>query len=916
MNPEILQALDQGDCVITATSRLSYELGAAYERYQIKRDKKVWPTASIFTWDAWIQDLWFNASACSSQLNLSNAQLQQLLSNIIEADLKTHDTQTEHGLAALWNIPATARTVLDAWQLCHQWRVSYTALQSSEQTDHARFGHWAATLYARLRAQNWISTAQLPDILIEAGFKATQDAVFFGFDHLNTQQENFIEYYRGHGAQLKLINSENIVARKINRYCFDSTAAEWRQIGAWARNKLLDNPDLKIGIITPDTGSIRAVAENSLREQLTPAYFQRSGRDPFHFSVGGTLADQPLVKSALASLGLLGDLEFKQLSAVFLSNHWCSNSEQQLRAKLLIHLRRKIAYRFDLYEFIASLSATQNGFNRVFDAEQSRLEKFLDKLQALQTIKSKNRGVRPLSNWRDLFTSCLLTLGWPIAKLDSDEFQALQSWEHCLDEWIKLDAVCEPMSLMQALQSLNSFCRETVFQAQAQARAPVQIMGILEAAELDFDYAWLAGFDEQAWPVLATPNPFIPINIQIEAGIPAAQLTLQAELAESRTEQLCALCSEIVYSYAYIQEDVELGVSTIFPQPSNTEQGLLPTVFSLDEAIRGVTPPLESRSDDVGFPYREARTRGGAGLIQKQSACPFSAYARYRLKADEDDEPQPGMDSLARGSLLHKILETIWQELKDSNALHRQIEQGTLGELIQRNIEQQLKRFSACSGLGEGFDQAETRRLNSLITEWLKLEATRPPFKVIATELELEYPVNGLTLNLSLDRVDQLTILEGGASVKSSQLILDYKSGQCQLKDWEGPRPNQPQMPLYFLALENSESQARGNVDALSFAQVKAGQCQFTGISRLENTLPDVHSLETLSGSTSLKKDIDEWALLSPLWSERIEKLIEDYQRGFAHVDPKSIQSCTFCNFGPLCRIHTRNRQRREELND
>jgi len=84
----------------------------------------------------------------------------------------------------------------------------------------------------------------------------------------------------------------------------------------------------------------------------------------------------------------------------------------------------------------------------------------------------------------------------------------------------------------------------------------------------------------------------------------------------------------------------------------------------------------------------------------------------------------------------------------------------------------------------------------------------------------------------------------------------------------------------------------------------------------MEGTLPEVKSLETLGASTSLKKEIREWSQLKPVWEARIEKIAGDYQQGLAHVDPKSASSCTFCNFAPLCRIHTRDLQEGGDIDE
>src|ERR1700747_974209 len=51
--------------------------------------------------------------------------------------------------------------------------------------------------------------------------------------------------------------------------------------------------------------------------------------------------------------------------------------------------------------------------------------------------------------------------------------------------------------------------------------------------------------------------------------------------------------------------------------------------------------------------------------------------------------------------------------------------------------------------------------------------------------------VGGLKLRLRADRID---LLENG-----QRLLLDYKSGEVSVKDWEGERPDEPQRPLYAI---------------------------------------------------------------------------------------------------------------------
>lgn len=902
MNPEILQALDKGACVVTATRRLAYEVNAAYNAHQLELGRTVWPSAQIKPWDSWLQKLWQAHSAHSSQLCLNLAQVQQLLADIIEADIKQQRGDNSPELAVLWNVSATAKTALDAWQLCHQWQISFTTLKASTHIDHAGFGRWATKLYARLSEHNWISPVQIADKLIAAKHAFTQDVVLFGFDHFDTQQLNFIRHYQTSEASLTQINSDMQAANTIQRYEFENTRAEWQQIGAWARDKLNRESTLKLGIITPNIENIRAIASQCLHEQLTPGYFEQAIPTPFHFSQGQSLTSTPIASSALACLDLLGSIAFEQLTPMFLSNYWGNEAERQTRARLLNVLGNRISYQFDLFQLIQAIS-------NLGDNEAESNAKLIAKLAKLQAIKADHRSYHSIAHWQETFRQCLDTLQWPSANFNSTEFQAHQAWERCLDDWLKLDTICQPLRLNKALKSLKLHCQQTQFQVQAELNAPVQIMGVLEAAELDFDAVWLADFDEQAWPVTENTNPFIPIHQQIEAGIPAASITLQAEYAAQKTAQLFALCHDTQVSHARNHDDISLAISPILAEISVAVLTDLPQAFSLNEAIRSATPALLIKQDDIGYALDADYARGGTGLIQAQSACPFKAYAQYRLLLSELPTPEMGIDNMRRGSLLHDALASVWSELKNSKLLQKHIEQGSLADLIDGHTYKLVTRYAKLSGLDRGFINAQAQRLNALIIEWLNLEAKRPAFSIVACEKKIEHTIDGLKLNFTLDRVDEIQASEDGPLNNVTQLIMDYKSGNCELKDWAGDRLEQPQIPLYYLALDQQSSATP--VAALVFGQVKQGAVKFVGISLDEGLLPGVTSLKK-SRSISLKKDISEWAEIKPKWDARLKILVNEFQNGVAHVDPKSAASCNYCEFGALCRVESQTMRENE----
>ena len=100
--------------------------------------------------------------------------------------------------------------------------------------------------------------------------------------------------------------------------------------------------------------------------------------------------------------------------------------------------------------------------------------------------------------------------------------------------------------------------------------------------------------------------------------------------------------------------------------------------------------------------------------------------------------------------------------------------------------------------------------LEKLAREWLELERRRAPFQVSAIEEQRDLEVAGLQFQSRIDRMDKLA--DGG------HVLIDYKSGRMlSPRQWEGPRPDDPQLPLYAVA-------APEQLAAVVFAKVRTGE--------------------------------------------------------------------------------------------
>src|SRR6266481_8999901 len=88
-----------------------------------------------------------------------------------------------------------------------------------------------------------------------------------------------------------------------------------------------------------------------------------------------------------------------------------------------------------------------------------------------------------------------------------------------------------------------------------------------------------------------------------------------------------------------------------------------------------------------------------------------------------------------------------------------------------------------------------------------------------------------MKLDSRIDRMDRLT---GTGENEGGHVLIDYKTGgMMSTRQWEGPRPDDPQVPLYAIA-------APEELAAVTFAKLRAGEMRFVGYSRAPNLLPEV----------------------------------------------------------------------------
>ncbi len=256
----------------------------------------------------------------------------------------------------------------------------------------------------------------------------------------------------------------------------------------------------------------------------------------------------------------------------------------------------------------------------------------------------------------------------------------------------------------------------------------------------------------------------------------------------------------MIFSHSHKRDDLELRPSSLITDIYEIQADSLElsSYTSLKQILLS-HQKIDSIEDNKAPAVSSTeKIRGGISIFKLQALCPFRAFAEIRLHAKPLDELILGIKPQERGSIIHKALELIWLEIKNSQKL-KELSIDQLKETIHIQTNNAMETVTNKKNNQKRYLALEFKRITNLLYRWFEIELQRPEFKVLHLEHEQEIEVNGLTIKLRADRIDEL---ESG-----QRMIIDYKTGKNnEIKHWFDTRIDEPQLPLYCLSLSNTTS--------------------------------------------------------------------------------------------------------------
>jgi len=886
---DLLVLLEAGALVLLPSARAARDLRAAYDAHQQAQGTPAWPAPRALAWQQWTTSLW-------SELVLTGRETRLLL-NAAQEQAVWREIVTPTGdlgrLPALRDslAPLEARAALarSAWQRAAAWNalpaLRSAAAHATASVDAKTFAQWAAAFTQLCAQRGLLSVAQLEaELAIHAragALPAVPTLYLAGFLTLDPAQQSLLEALSAQGVA---VHAHRLVAlpdsaTEASSLCAAGPRDELLHAAHWLHEifEAAEAPARtpRVAVLLPDLTADRAELDSVLRDVLAPelqAIDADLSSTPWEFAAGLPLTQHPLIAAALElARWTLQPLPLDRITALLLAPCVGREGDRDLAARFDARLRRK--------EHLLRPELSLNALVQLLSKHSSPLAWPIELARARPADLNRPRT---FADWTEALRQMLTAAHWPGPRpLTASDFAATRAWDGLLDLIATLDFAGRRVPFAAALDALERHAAETPLLPPS-THAPIQIMTPPDALGASFDAVLWLRCTAESWPAPEHPHPLLPFALQRSLHMPGADPAAAVQHARQLTAELLARTPRVLFTWATRNDDGEFEPS---PLLAALAVPALPSSPTPDEP-----PPLTL--DDVPDaaplpPLPSLHVPGGATVLKEQAACGFRAFAGLRLHAHAPDALELGYDPRESGTHLHRALQEFWRQVRSQQALR-----ALPTEERQRILHAAIATALADIPHGD-WDQAyldlQRRRLFNLLEEWLALEVEqRGPFVVIESERPEPVQVGPLTVDVRFDRIDRIDVSAADAEGSSGFVLVDYKTGRAgEPKQWEGLRPEEPQLPLYALHFAPEE------IHALTFARIRAGEMRWRGLQATAGILPRPHS-----------NRIVELPAYIANWRAVLDRLAEDFAAGRAAVDPaRGLATCEHCPQRILCRL-------------
>ena len=354
----------------------------------------------------------------------------------------------------------------------------------------------------------------------------------------------------------------------------------------------------------------------------------------------------------------------------------------------------------------------------------------------------------------------------------------------------RLNALIESGDLQVSditLQRLvTQLVQQTTIPFHGEPAEGIQVMGVLETRNLDFDHVLLLSCNEGNMPKGVNDSSFIPHSIRHAYELTTVEN--KVSIYAYYFHRLIQRAKDVTILWNNSTEDGQRGEMSRFMLQLMVESGHPITQHALQSGkniARYIPQPIEKTPHVLSTLNAQLETNNNTlspSAINKYMRCPLQFYYRYiaGIKEPEDTDDEQELDNRIFGNIFHEAADALYHQLP-KHVTRESLDQLLKSKIaIEKAVDDAFQKEMPKAIIG-GLHLINREVIIRYLRQLIEIDKALTPFDILGLECDVEREISTLTTHRSplkiggrIDRLDQMN--DGRIRV------VDYKTGSKKLK--------------------------------------------------------------------------------------------------------------------------------------